>query len=757
VRAWRATRAWAAAAAVMVVAAAHPAVAAAGPLPSFEEVRAAHRPSDLVVVDRRGEPIQTIRIDHRHRTLAWVPIEDLSPALLQAIVVGEDQRFWSHAGIDFAALARSAWANAWNTRTRGASTLTMQLAGLLDADLERPVGGRSLPQKVDQAFTALQLERRWTKAQILEAYLNRVPLRGELIGIEALAQTLFGKHPHGLDAIESAIAAALVRGPNAAADVVARRACGLLERQGLACTTVEAVTVNALARRGGAAMQAQIAPHAARAAMQPAALSPHLLPPGGDRLAAARASGRLATTLDARMQRLARQALETQWAELAGHQVQDGAVLVIDNLSGEVRVWVGSAGRGASAPAVDAVLARRQPGSTLKPFVYQLALEQRRITAGSALDDSPAQLPTGAGAWRPQNYDHRYQGWVSARVALASSLNLPAVRVAQLAGLDALHGRLQALGFELDQGPGHYGWSLALGSADVSLLALTQAYRSLALQGRLAPLRLHPGIEPPVLRRVADAGASFVVADILADPLARASGFGLDSALAGRQRAAVKTGTSKDLRDNWCIGFNGRYTVGVWMGNADGQPMHRVSGVTGAAPVWQAVMAGLLALDGSDLRAAALPPAPATVQRRPIEALRVAVAEPPSRSATHGQPVEPARDEWFLAGSDPPERRAPGVAAIPVALPGEQRIGITYPPDGSILALDPDIPMDRQRLWFEGERGTWVLDGRRLFVGSRWSWTPVPGRHRLALLDAEGRERAAIRFEVRAAPPLGRR
>jgi len=183
------------------------AASAAAALPSYGEFRAAHRPSDFTLLDRHGTPIQTLRVDNTVRRLTWVSLRDLSPALLHAVVLSEDRRFWEHSGVDWPAVAGSAWANAFNTRTRGASTLTMQLAGLIDEGLARPAGGRSVVQKVGQVLTANQLETRWKKSEILEAYLNAVPFRGEIVGIAALAQTLFGKHPSGLDAQEAANAA----------------------------------------------------------------------------------------------------------------------------------------------------------------------------------------------------------------------------------------------------------------------------------------------------------------------------------------------------------------------------------------------------------------------------------------------------------------------------------------------------------------------------------------------------------------------
>jgi penicillin-binding protein 1C len=664
------------------------AAASAHAVPSFNEVKSAHRPSDVTLLDRHGTPIQTLRVDKSVRRLPWVPLREVSPALLQAIVLSEDKRFYEHSGVDWSAVAQSAWANAWNTRTRGASTLTMQLAGLLDDDLARPAGGRSVAQKLGQAVTATRLDAQWKKSEILEAYLNRVAFRGELVGIGALSQTLFAKHPSGLDAHEAAIAAALLRGPNAKPDVVAQRACGLLQGQQLACEGLTALSHSALNRRGGMPLGEQLAPHFARQV----ALNGKPLQ---------------ATTLDARLQRFAIATLRRQLAELSGRNVEDGAVLVIDNASGEVRAWVGSSGDLSDAAQVDGVIARRQPGSTLKPFVYGLAFERRLITPASLLDDSPAQLATTNGLYLPQNYDRQFKGWVSARTALAASLNVPAVRVGAMLGPDALLMRLNALGLSLPEPAGYYGHALALGGADVSLLALTRAYRQLARGTAFTP------------------AASYLVTDILTDNAARAPTFGLDSVLVTKGFAAVKTGTSKDMRDNWCIGYTDRYTVGVWVGNASGEAMHHVSGVSGAAPVWQAVVRHLH--QGQPSRRPAMPPG--------VVAERVQLAD--------GR--EPPREELFIAGTTQVAWQASS------QLQDARRFGITSPRDGSVFALDPDMPPQAQRIRFEGERGVWRLDGKRLGQGEQLSWTPWPGRHELSLLGADGRVLQTVRFEVRGA------
>ena len=641
------------------------------------------------------------------RRLAWVPIAGMSPALLTAIVLSEDRRFWEHSGVDWSAAAKSAWANLLNTKTRGASTLTMQLAGLVDEGLARPAGGRSVAQKLGQAVTATRLDSAWKKSEILEAYLNSVPFRGEIVGIDALAQTLFAKHASGLDAQEAALAAALVRSPNAKPAAVAERACGVLRLQGFGCTGVVGLTATALARRGGMPLVEQLAPHFARLGVDPR--GPSLQP----------------STLDAPLQRFAAETLRRQLAELAGRNVEDGAVVVLDNASGEVRAWVGSNARSSAAGEVDGVLARCQPGSTLKPFVYELAFEKRLITPATLIDDSPAQIATAGGLYLPQNYDREWKGFVSARTALGASLNVPAVRVAALLGPDALHERLRALGFVLPESAGWYGASLALGSADVSLLALTNAYRSLANGGLFSAPMLRQGALPSKPVRVADPAAVFLVTDILADNNARARTFGLASALATRGFAAVKTGTSKDMRDNWCVGFTDRFTIGVWVGNASGEAMHGISGVSGAAPVWHAIASALHA--GATSKA---PAAPAGVTK-----LRV----------TFDTAREPPRDEVFLAGSERALQRATA------EVDGARRFGITSPRDGSIFAIDPDMPPAAQRITFEGEPGQWVLDGKPLGTAERWRWAPWPGRHRLALLGRDNQVLQSVSFEVRGA------
>ncbi|OYU78093.1 MAG: penicillin-binding protein 1C, partial [Burkholderiales bacterium PBB5] len=350
------------------------------------------------------------------------------------------------------------------------------------------------------------------------------------------------------------------------------------------------------------------------------------------------------STLSAPLQRFAVQTLQTHLRELSGRHVEDAALLVLDNASGEVLAWVGSSGELSRAAEVDAVTALRQPGSTLKPFLYAQAIAERRITAASLLEDSDAQIQTSGGLYIPQNYDRQFKGWVSARTALGASLNVPAVRTLVMVSPDSFQKQLVALGLPLKESGDFYGYSLALGSAEVSLLHLTNAYRALSQGGRTSPSVLSPATSgpPPATTRAAsrqalDPRAAFIVGDILSDPMARARTFGTDSVLATRYWSAVKTGTSKDMRDNWALGYSQRYTVGVWVGNASGAPMWDVSGTTGAAPIWAAMMNYLHATHTSR----APKPPPGVVQAA------VQFANPGGAPST-----EAARQEWFLAGTE---------------------------------------------------------------------------------------------------------
>jgi penicillin-binding protein 1C len=691
---------------------------AAPGLPTYAGVRAAFVSSEARLYDRHGEPLAERRIDRRVRRLDWVGLEDISPAMSSALIAAEDRRFLEHHGVDWQGLAGAAWDSIWRAldgrRVRGGSTLTMQLAGLLDPALAPGSGRRTLEQKWDQARMALALEQRWSKREILEAYLNLVPYRGELVGLDAAAHGLFGKAPAGLDAREAAVLVALLRGTRAPAHVVAERACAVAAQAApeVACAEIRALASATLAGGYRLAPRLSLAPH----------LAVKLL---------ARPGERVQTTLDAALQRRAIAILADRLAELAERGVEDGALVVLDNASGDVLAYVGSSGELSDAAHVDGVVALRQAGSTLKPFLYAVALDTRLLTAASLVEDSPLVIATERGLYAPQDYEREFHGLVSVRAALGNSLNIPAVRTLGVVGLERFAGALRRLGFDtLTEPDEHYGAALALGGADVTLLALANAYRALANGGVYTPARVLPGDAAARPQRVFGAAASYVVADILADRSARALTFGLENPLAARVWAAVKTGTSKDMRDNWCVGFTSRYTIGVWVGNFSGAPMRDVSGVTGAAPVLRDLVDYLHA--GATSAPAAPPPGLARLDVR---------FEPA---------VERARSEWFLRGTEMAVVRAAegGTGATP---------RIRYPAADTVIAIDPDLPPGRQRVPLEAAPGgtdlVWRLDGAIVpGEGGRASWVPRPGRHRLVLEDAQGRVLAHVAFEVRGDP-----
>jgi penicillin-binding protein 1C len=683
-------------------------------MPSFDEVRARWRPSDAQLLDRHGEPIHELRVDARGRRLAWTPLGAISPALQQAVIASEDHRFRSHHGVDFAALAGAAAYRLAGRRARGASTLTMQVAAMLDPRIAR-VGARprTAIQKLRQIAAALALERRWTKAQILEAYLNLVTYRGEIEGVSAASRVMFGKAPDGIDAAEACVMAALIKAPNARAPALRRRAEALRTAIARATPSREASTValasavdRAVAARASDFTRVALAPRVAEQLLRDGTLTAR-------------------STLDRDLQALALDALRRHVAEVHDRNVDDGAVLVVENSTGDVWAYVGGTGALSSAPYVDGVRAMRQPGSALKPFLYALALERRLLTPASLIEDTPLELPEQRGLYRPLDYDREFRGLVSTRLALGSSLNVPAVRTIGMTGVETFTGQLRALGFEgiVEQGD-YYGAALALGSADVRLWDLVNAYRTLANAGRSSTMRLAPGGAPAPSHQVYSPATAFLISDILADRASRAATFGLENALATRFWSAVKTGTSKDMRDNWCVGYTARFTVGVWVGNFSGAAMHDVTGITGAAPVWLEVMDYLDQRFGGG---AVARPAGVTAQM-----------------VRFPNAVEPQRKEWFIAGTEPNRAAA--------ALDDSPRI--LAPVQDTTIAVDPDIPAGLQRVAFVASASAgaarWTLDHRTLGPAAGVTlWAPSPGAHTLALIDNSGRTLDAATFRVR--------
>jgi len=682
-------------------------------IPPYQKVRAGYIKSEGILLDRNGELIHELRIHRQGRRLDWTALRDISPALQSAILTAEDRRFYHHRGVDWVSAGAAFLEVVSPSRTRGASTITMQLAALCDETLRSTQPRRSLFQKLKQVRAAWCYERSWSKAEILEAYLNLVTFRGELQGVAAAARGLFSKEPQGLNHVEAVILAALVRSPNAGLEAVISRANTLAGAMNLKLKQpeIETAVKEIFARPYYVRPQMALAPHVAL----------QLFAAGGAR---GDTPATISCTLDGRLQAFAAEALERHVLSAQSRNMHDGSVLVAENRSGDVLAYVGNTGERASARYVDGIRAMRQAGSTLKPFVYALAFDAHILTPASLMDDSPLDIPVAGGVYRPRNYDNRFHGTVTARIALASSLNVPAVKALNLVGVDAFVDSLHRLGFEDIRIAEFYGPSLALGSADVSLWDLVNAYRAIANGGIWSPLRLIPGESTRPGNRVVSAESAFLISDILSDRESRSRTFDLESPLSTRFWTAVKTGTSKDMRDNWCVGFSDRYTVGVWAGNFSGEPMWNVSGVTGAAPAWIEIMNQL---HRQELSRKPQPPA-GLVQRR---------VEIPS--------IFQSKQEWFIRGTETLLVQDAASGIVPK---------IAYPTSGTVVALDPDIPPEDQKMFFEakpeGNSLKWILDGENFGAAAALiPWPPRKGRHVLTLRDHSGKELDSVTFEVR--------
>jgi penicillin-binding protein 1C len=677
-------------------------------MPTFIEVKAAYVSSDAYLLDRHGVLIDTLRVDMQVRRLQWTPLQEVSPTLIAMIVDGEDHRFWQHHGVDWHSLGGAVRDQLMAHQRRGASTITMQLASLLLHQGHAATGFNAVRRKLSQMRLSWALERKWNKQQILEAYLNLVTFHGELQGIAATAQQLSGKSPAGLSLADSIVLASMLPSPNAMPEKVAARACrrAVLHHLTVTCNQLQQAAM-VLLRQSNAPDDQGLAPHAAQLLLNK---------PGQT----------IRTTLDADIQRIATESLRARLADLSAHNVRDGAVLVVNNDTGEVLAYVGSASRSSLSQQVDGVRAYRQAGSTLKPFLYELAIEHGYLTTASLLSDSPLNLDTASGTYIPQDYDHEYKGLVSVRTALGSSLNVPAVRTLVLTGVDSFRDRLHELGYAgITRDGNYYGYSLALGSAEVSLWEQAQAYRALARQGQWLSLTLQSAnnVAP---RTVLPAAPAFIIADVLSDRAARALTFGFDNHLNTAFWSAAKTGTSKDMRDNWCIGFSEKYTVAVWVGNFEGDAMHDVSGVTGAAPVWQDIMLALHQNQSS------FPPAPPAGVK--------------SMTTRFSSNVEPSRNEWFMSNVVLPE-----VAATTAR---GDIVHIESPSNGVIIAVDPDIPAANQRMPIIVRGATTdmiiKLDDKVLGSATRQLlWSPRPGAYHLSVEDSQHQVIDRVLFTVR--------
>src|SRR5262245_58891839 len=533
----------------------------------------------LTLLDYRGREIAELASSEA-RTQFPVALEQMGPWLPRITVALEDRRFYEHRGVDWRATVAAC---ARNLRSRqivsGASTITQQLV-----KLARSRDRRSWSGKFTEAMVAWKLERRWRKKRILSEYLNRSSYGNRRLGPEAAARAYFGKPARDLNLSEAIFLAGLTQAPTRfnpwrhpeEANRKYARSLGRLADLGI------------IARD----QQSLLAAPPKILRIDPPRSAPHFV----DAIVGQHPwlRGTIRTTLDLDLQATVERLARSHLSALNRHDITQAAVVVIENATGAIRAMVGSENYAVSQ--INGATQPRSCGSTLKPFVYLEAIDNRLFTAASLLPDTPDAIRSEYADYDPQNYSHRYLGPVRLREALACSLNVPAVFVLSQLGARPTFYQLQKWSFNFPQGLDEYGAGFVLGNAETRLVDLAAAYAGLARGGTAMRAKFLASEHQPLMR-IASRAATAIVTDILCDNEARQKSFGLRSPLAFEERVAAKTGTSSGFRDTWTVGFDKEHTVAVWAGNFDGRPMRDTFAVRAATPLWAAVMQELLRRD----------------------------------------------------------------------------------------------------------------------------------------------------------------
>jgi penicillin-binding protein 1C len=706
------------------------------------------------IVDRNGivlyEPLSSTGT--RNEWLNEVP-----PSIANATIAAEDRRFEQHLGIDLIAIARAVVHDVVRLRAaEGGSTITQQVAKML---LGNPP--RTIAAKVREAVVALRLEHRYTKRQILALYVNLAPYGEQTIGIARASRRYFACAPDELTIAQSAWLASLPQRPSTPRRALARQRVVLARMKKLG--SIDAAEYRD-ARNERLSLDRGLQP----------TLAPHFV----ERVRAslgANAPRRIETTLDANLQASVRGIIAAERAELLRHGAHSVAVAVLDNRTGEWLAWEGSGDYFGTnfGGAIDGVTTLRQPGSTLKPFTYALAFEQG-FTPATVLADVPSHFPTAEGGvvYTPRNYDGGYRGPLRARLALAGSENVPAVALLSKVGPPALLRLLRGAGFhDLTRTADYYGLGLTLGDAEVTLEQLVTAYATFARGGlsvspsmirAAAPLSTDKSVCAPAeaaapATRAVSARTAFWITDILSDPKAREFIFGRGGNLDFPFPVAVKTGTSQAYHDNWTIGYTRAVTVGVWVGNFDRTALRNSSGVTGAGPVFHAVMlAAMRRAGGND--ETTIVDRPDDLEQQPICALS---GLRPSTSCPSNETEWLPRDAavefcaWHHASgvSWPAEYREWAAAherrtmtsATRATLARDTNFRITSPPNDATYLVDPTLHREYQALHLRATHdASWVVDGKP----AQREWPLRSGQHTIVATNARG-ERDRVYITVR--------
>lgn len=706
-----------------------------GPIDGTLLERTRHR--STTVVDRHGEVLYESLAANGERA-EWLESDALPPQVVAATIAAEDRRFFSHPGIDPLAIARAAMHNIRAMRVvEGGSTITQQVAKLLLESRDR-----SLAQKWREAVLATRLEHRFTKNEVLALYLNRAPYGNRISGAARASRTYFGCAASQLTPAQAAFLASLPQRPgafNPLRDPLRARPRQLAILDAMPLTPRQRREARAERLQFSSVTQPVLAMHFVERVMQRAG-----------------SATRIDTTLDAGLQREVAGIVEAQREMLLKHGARAVAVAVLDNATGEWLAWEGSGDYFGTqfGGAIDGVTTPRQPGSTLKPFTYALAFESGDSPA-TVLPDVASHFATAEEGivYTPRNYDGRYRGPLLIRSALAGSENVPAVAMLARLGPESLLRLLRNAGFDgLDHTADYYGLGLTLGDAEVTLEQLVTAYATFARGGlAIEPTMVARNTTSNEARRLMSGRTAFWITDILSDASAREYAFGSGGSLDFPFPVAVKTGTSQAYRDNWTIGYTRDVTVGVWVGNFDRDELRGSSGVTGAAPIFNAVMLAAMKRARGVLPTGETEPivaVPSDVESIDICALSGARPSrycPSIRKEWVARSESPRFCSWHHDGSIdwPAEYRAWAAKNAPAPQTARtahvQSFAIANPPDGATYMIDPTLRREYQTLRLHAAAAsevTWRVDGRTI---AEPEWPLERGRHTITALDANGR------------------
>lgn len=661
-------------------------------------------------------------------------LQQVSPDLLNAFIAAEDQRFWMHPGIDLIAMTRAALQAVYHGRAvSGASTITQQLAR---STFERP---RTILGKWREMALALKIERDLKKEQIIEHYLNRVHFGPMIVGARAASDHYFGKPIEALDLAETATLAGLVRGPSV---YDPRRRPNLTRRER------DRVLMRMVS-------EGQLKRSEADLAMSLAIVVRPNPPLSGAKhwvrvLSAGNDSSVIHSTLDGPLQSAVEALVAERKRSLKAHHAEAtaAATVVLDNRTGEVLAYVGSPDfhDHKDGGQNDGVLALRQPGSTLKPFIYAQAIDELGYDTSTLLPDEPKHFRTADGFYSPRNYDRKFRGQVSLRRALANSLNIPAVYTLEKLGANSVLEKFRQIGLNsLNEKASHYGPALALGDGEVALLDLAVAYSTLARGGRSVVPRLaldngkaEASVESNAApEQIFSPIATALITEVLSDDAARRESFGTVNAIELPFPVAVKTGTSKGYRDAWTVGYSRNLTVAVWVGNFDGRPMDHMTGAAAAGPLFRSVF-----------KAAALQLGPWVTEpgaKRPLHDVSLVQRRICLEQAAASIEACPRSYlEWFASEPALGSQRSIQQEEPPV---------VTFPSDGMVFRFDPAVPQERQTLFLKARSS--VFDETELYINGRAmaltagkaEWELRPGSYEV-YARAKGMQSRSVRFVV---------